>query len=270
MVDENVKYRPENSNEIHVSWNNKGKMNTNKLRVTTLQDIDQNKPKEENRKLAAFKRNINYDINPSQNIDNFDDEYSGVDVQYNNKFLAPSPSISKTLNQISTKNRNVIMVENEPIFLNSSTTMLEIDIPPFYKKYEYENRVTELGLSDIANIVFQKELKDEIGPFESELEYVEKKNHFLKWYDYILYHAFGIDRIGFFQLDILRNEYLNSPWSYFSRKYPHTRNDIEACSLCSSNSISDSKLSDHANLSQSNNASQRSRLSSLRALFSWA
>ncbi|KAL3233487.1 hypothetical protein RNJ44_03527 [Nakaseomyces bracarensis] len=257
MIDENEKYKC----SVDLTNVNGIKSDIGKHRLTTLQDINQNK-------LQGKSRTTLVNIKNSSPGKKYGKQFNlESDIILPSDFEPPSPSLSKTLTYSNTKEKNIIMVGNEPLFLTIESPKLDIDIPPFYKRYEYDNRIAELGDIDALNIALCREMKGEIM-FESELEYIEKKTILIKWYDYILFYGLGIDRIGYFELDYKRNEFLNAPWSYYTKN--RIQNEYqEECSSSTNTNLSYSKDSEINYTSNRGGTSQRSRFSSLRELFSW-
>lgn len=173
-----------------------------------------------NRMLKNIDQNINTSI---ELVENVKDRFSKDDPSVNykrgeitsnydsQKYNAQSPSISKTLNYFQSHEKNVIMVDDQPLIL-TNTNHFSPDYPPFYRTYKYDHRLNELGANDVVSAMVQNEINDNNDYFNCELEYVEKKTKFLHWYDYVLYHSFSIDRLGYFKLEIWRQKYQHSPW----------------------------------------------------------
>ncbi|EDO15045.1 hypothetical protein Kpol_392p12 [Vanderwaltozyma polyspora DSM 70294] len=129
----------------------------------------------------------------------------------NYDFIPDSPSLYGVLYH-SERDKMCKMLDHSIAMELSANVFVDFDesstfdCVPFYKCYDYENRIELDDPYAIVSSMIDYEMKHEKPVFPRELEFQELKS-FLRFIHIILYYLFGIDRTGYYKLKDERDRF---------------------------------------------------------------
>lgn len=124
-------------------------------------------------------------------------------------YIPESPSLLRTLTYDTNSKMKLIKMEDGSTLDLAPVSKIydgEFDCQPFFRAYDYENRLEVDDYDSILNRMVEGDLNNSRPVFYKELEYQELKK-FVGITDYILYYVFGIDKLQFFELKEERDKF---------------------------------------------------------------
>lgn len=146
------------------------------------------------------------EIEARANLDS--NELTDINLDY----IPDSPSIEK----ISGPEDSIVVTPRNIIHLQSDSDIIleecehNYDCSPFYRLFNYENRIEPDDYEAIINAIITDEIAGTYPIFERELEYQELKS-LVRKRDYIMYYFLSRDYRGFFQLKEERTLFYRYP-----------------------------------------------------------
>ncbi|QHS72965.1 Isc10p [Saccharomyces paradoxus] len=177
-----------------------------------LRDLNFNHRKKLDGKKIAKQVPVQVNFKKSNKIEALTALESNELTDINLDYIPDSPSIEK----ISGPENSAAVTPKNIIHLQSDSDLIleecdhNYDCGPFYRLYNYENRIEPDDYEAILNAIITDEIAGTYPIFERELEYQELKS-LVRKRDYILYYLLSKDYRGFFQLKEERTLFYRYP-----------------------------------------------------------